>query len=184
MHRYEDLFHDMKTSCNTIVEIGVRKGNSLRVWKEYFLNSRIIGLDIDPSCASAAEDRIDIYTGSQIDDGTLQTIINDTPNGLDIVIDDGSHLAEHLVYTFDKLFPHVNSGGWYVMEDLANSHRDLTKDVKEWQGMHLNKPNTDYTNKRYLMDAFVLQKIRDLDHLRGNIDLFVVMSQMIAFKRK
>lgn len=184
MHRYEELFHHIRNNKINLLEIGVHNGSSLRAWKEYFPNAHIMGLDIDPRCSVYAQDRIDIYTGSQIDDGVLNTIIKDSPKGIDIIIDDGSHLTEHLVYTFNRLFPHVNSGGWYVMEDLANSHRDLTNDVKGWQGMHLNNPNTDYTNKRYVMDAFILQKIRDLDHLRGNIDLFVVMSQMIAFKKK
>ncbi len=184
MDRYDELFSSMRYDNITVLEIGVHNGSSIRAWREYFPNARIIGLDIDPRCSVYAGERIDVFTGSQSDYGALQAIISDTPNGIDIIIDDGSHLTDHLVYSFTHLFPHVNSGGWYVMEDLANSHRDLTGDVRGWQGMEFNSPETVYINKRYVLDGFILQAVRDLDHLRGDIDHFTVMSQMMAFKKR
>lgn len=36
----------------------------------------------------------------------------------DAIIDDGSHLASDIMNTFDALWPHVNPGGVYFIEDL------------------------------------------------------------------
>ena len=47
---YETYFKDIRNQKLNILEIGVRNGNSIRVWEEYFPNSNIFGLDIDPIC--------------------------------------------------------------------------------------------------------------------------------------
>jgi len=41
---------------------------------------------------------------------------------LDIIIDDGSHLNEHVVPTFKLLFPCLKKGGIYVVEDTHTSY--------------------------------------------------------------
>jgi hypothetical protein len=41
---------------------------------------------------------------------------------IDIVIDDGSHVNEHVITSFDALFGHVRPGGLYVIEDLQSSY--------------------------------------------------------------
>ena len=45
------------------------------------------------------------------------------PNGIDLVVDDASHLYEQSKATFAMLFPMVNVGGEYILEDWAWSHR-------------------------------------------------------------
>ncbi|HET7375323.1 MAG TPA: hypothetical protein VFK30_01370, partial [Anaerolineae bacterium] len=37
---------------------------------------------------------------------------------LDIVIDDGSHLADHQIVSFEELLPHLRAGGVYCCEDI------------------------------------------------------------------
>lgn len=36
----------------------------------------------------------------------------------DIIIDDGSHIGTEQIATFNNLWPSLNPGGWYVVEDL------------------------------------------------------------------
>jgi hypothetical protein len=48
--------------------------------------------------------------------------------GIDVVIDDGSHVAEHQKISFDVLFPLVSDDGLYLCEDLHTSY------WKEFQG--------------------------------------------------
>jgi len=50
--------------------------------------------------------------------------------GVDIVIDDGSHVAEHQLASFKTLFPLLFNGGVYVCEDLHTAYWD------GWQGGH------------------------------------------------
>ena len=44
---YEKYFEPLREKKLNILEIGVDKGDSLRLWKEYFFNSKIWGLDIE-----------------------------------------------------------------------------------------------------------------------------------------
>jgi hypothetical protein len=36
----------------------------------------------------------------------------------DLVVDDGSHVRSHIIASFEALFPAVNPGGLYTIEDL------------------------------------------------------------------
>ena len=42
--------------------------------------------------------------------------------GLDVVIDDGSHVMEHLHASFRTLFPLLSDGGVYLVEDLHTAY--------------------------------------------------------------
>ncbi len=43
-------------------------------------------------------------------------------SSLDIIIDDGSHINEHVIETFKMLFPLLKDGGLYVIEDIQTSY--------------------------------------------------------------
>src|SRR5690606_41306911 len=40
----------------------------------------------------------------------------------DLIIDDGSHINEHVIESFNFLFPRLKSGGIYVIEDVQTSY--------------------------------------------------------------
>ncbi len=42
--------------------------------------------------------------------------------GVDIVLDDGSHVGSHQRTSFETLFPLLNEGGIYLIEDLHTSY--------------------------------------------------------------
>lgn len=95
-------------------------GNSLRMWKSYFPFAKIFSLDIyDKSFLE--ETRIKIFKGSQIDKPFLDNVIKATGE-LDIIIDDGSHINEHVIISFEYLFPRLKKGGVYVVEDTQTSY--------------------------------------------------------------
>ena len=73
------------------------------MWKRYFPKSEIFGLDIyDKSIHN--ERRIKTYKGSQVDSTFLQNVVKDIGN-IDLIIDDGSHINEHVIETFKICFP-------------------------------------------------------------------------------
>ena len=43
---YENYFEKLRNNELNILEIGVENGDSLRVWSNYFVNSKICGIDI------------------------------------------------------------------------------------------------------------------------------------------
>src|SRR5208282_5528836 len=95
---YEKHFERFRGKAPRVLELGVDHGGSLQLWKHYFgRDAEIIGIDINP-LAGFQEDQIKVYLYDQ----TSPDIAHLGP--FDIVIDDGSHQAEHQVLSFEHLW--------------------------------------------------------------------------------
>jgi hypothetical protein len=141
-----------------LLEIGVggyedpnSGGNSLKMWKKYFPYGQIFGLDIYDK-SSLQENRITIFKGSQVDKEFLYKITSEIGK-INIIIDDGSHLNNHVVETFTLLFPKLINGGIYVIEDTQTSYMDYcggdSKDLNNPQTtMNFFKSLTDTINSK------------------------------------
>lgn len=173
---YDKYFNSIRYSVKSILEIGIRDGSSLRMWKEYFPNAVIYGVDINPECERHQEDRIKIIIGDQNDDNDLNRIKNEI--GLcDIILDDGSHITRHEIRTFDVLYNSVIRGGYYVIEDLRNSYEELTDlhDLRKiWFGMSYNKPDDPLKNYRKEYTDWIEVKIKELDFHKENLNLLAI----------
>jgi cephalosporin hydroxylase len=126
MH-YFDIYHrhfqHLRGQAFTMVEFGVYHGGSLQMWKNYFGDQvKIIGVDINPACASLNEEQIHIEIGDQEDRKFLQTL-RDRYGPLDLIIDDGGHTMGQQIATFEELYPAVSEDGIYLVEDLLTSYR-------------------------------------------------------------
>lgn len=122
-------------------------GNSLRMWKRYFPFGKIFSLDIYDK-SPLEEDRIRIFRGSQVDKNFLDQVIDEIGE-VDIIIDDGSHINEHVIQTFNLLFPKLRDGGIYVVEDTQTSYwEDFGGDSNV-----LNNPKTMMNYFKSLTDA-------------------------------
>jgi len=104
-----------------IMEIGVLDGQSVKTWKEYFYRSKITGVDINPNCKQYEEDNISIEIGSQADNVFLLDVMREH-GPFDMILDDGSHMNSHVIFSFEHLFDSVKSGGVYIVEDCATSY--------------------------------------------------------------
>jgi hypothetical protein len=141
-----------------LLEIGVggyenplNGGNSLRMWKKYFPFGRIFSLDIYDK-SPHQENRIKIFKGSQVDKEFLNEV-SDYIGGIDIIIDDGSHINEHVIETFNVLFPKLTDGGIYIIEDSQTSYwEDFGGDSKDLKNsktiMNYFKSLTDSLNNQ------------------------------------
>jgi SAM-dependent methyltransferase len=118
---YERFLEPMRRTAGTVLEIGVFKGASLRMWRDYFPAATVIGLDISPDKAALAGERIAIEIGNCGDAGFLKRAAAKY-RPFDLVVDDGSHLWAHQQTAFDVLFDHVKPGGVYILEDLHTSY--------------------------------------------------------------
>jgi hypothetical protein len=93
----------------------VRKIQALR-----FLGATSFGIDIHDK-SPHQEDRITIFQGSQVDRGFLDTVVSSIGE-IDVIVDDGSHINEHIIETFKILFPRLKQDGIYVVEDIQTSY--------------------------------------------------------------
>lgn len=103
-----------------LLEIGIGQGGSLKMWKNYFKNGTVYGLDYRLECKEYEEDQIHVFIGDQADTEFLENIVKDVC--FDIVIDDGGHRMIEQLTSFNVLFPSLNNGGVYIAEDLCTSY--------------------------------------------------------------
>jgi 23S rRNA U2552 (ribose-2'-O)-methylase RlmE/FtsJ len=105
-----------------LLEIGVQNGGSLQIWSKYLpAGSTITGIDIDPACADLdIPENVTVWIGDGTDPATLQSLLGDQT--FDVIIDDGSHLSEHIIATFKACFHRVVPGGLFIIEDLHASY--------------------------------------------------------------
>ncbi len=117
------------------LEIGVSEGGSLELWRSYFgPSATIFGVDIRPYCARFDDDKAQVRIGSQDDPAFLASVV-DEMGGVDIVLDDGSHVGRHQWASFEALFPRLSDDGLYVVEDTHTAY------WRTWEG-GLRKPGT------------------------------------------
>jgi len=119
---YEPYLAPLRETATEVLEIGVKRGGSLKLWEEYFPHARVIGVDIKTGLEGLETERIAIRIGDQGDPEFLQALITEG-GSFDLVLDDGSHQFDDQRDTLLTLWPHVKPGGIYVVEDVHTSYR-------------------------------------------------------------
>ncbi|MDP2773673.1 MAG: hypothetical protein Q8O61_08955 [Nocardioides sp.] len=171
---YERHFGHLRKERFTLLEIGIggyarsRKGGaSLRMWKHFFPNAQIVGLDIQDKSFVRAP-RIDSYQGSQDDEALLRRIVAEKAP-VKLVVDDGSHRPEHIRKTFQVLFPLLEDGGVYAIEDTQTSY------WPEWGGSEdRHDPTTTMALVKDLIDGLNYEEYVDESYEPTYTDLNVV----------
>ena len=132
---YNELFKDWQDKSIKLLEIGVCDprfpGASLKMWEEYFFNGKIIGLDINPEALNFTSDRINIWIEDQNNYGNLILLAWVGYPSFDIIIDDGSHVGEHILTSFKALWSSVKPGGYYIIEDLHSAYTNAEETVSK-----------------------------------------------------
>jgi hypothetical protein len=134
-HSYTPVYHEIlnpiRDNIKTLVEIGIgnvplmspivgktyKPGASLRMWRDYLSNAHIIGCDILPEVLFSDEPRISTYYADQSSENSLISFADNFKNA-DIILDDGSHIEEHMILSFKTLWKTINSDGLYIIEDI------------------------------------------------------------------
>lgn len=142
---YERYFAAWRGRPVRLLEIGVSRGGSLRMWRQYFGPQAVIyGIDVDRACL--AFDGLDgqVRIGSQDDAAFLAGVVAEM-GGVDIVLDDGSHRMGHIEASLDILFPMLAPSGLYMIEDLHTAY------WPRWGG-GLEAPANFFNSVRGLID--------------------------------
>lgn len=156
---YDRYFAQFKSKKNIkILEIGVFNGGSLKMWRSYFdPSAQIVGIDINPACEKFNNPSQNIFVriGPQQDYLFLEKVNNEL-GPFDIIIDDGSHISEHMISSFYFLYPKaLKEGGVYFVEDTHTNYWEIGSgdpEEKTFMGFtkklinHLNEPHQKIFN--------------------------------------
>ena len=128
-------------------------GASIKMWEAYFPNAEIVAIDINPA-SYLDNDRVQTFVVDQSDAQELHEFIaKQAP--FDVIIDDGSHHPAHQQLTLSILFPQLNTGGLYIIEDLDDNGKD---DPVSESRSH---------SKEVLNTRAVLKSIRETDTIKS-----------------
>ena len=145
---YDKHFAKFRDQPINILEIGVLRGGSMRIWEKYFPKANIFGIDIDEGCLQYQSDRTKIFIGDQSDVSFLRNIKAKIPK-IDILIDDGSHRAKDQKITFDEMYYHVRKPGVYLIEDI---------ELNYWPSKDKDKPDNFMTYMKSKIDELNVRR--------------------------
>ena len=167
---YERLFSSKKMFKNNILEIGIgepkqnkENGGSIKLWFDYFPNSTIYGLDIhDISNVNDIiknNDRIKLFTSINAYDTTfIENTFVKNDIKFDILIDDGPHTLDSMIFFVTHYLPLLNETGVLVIEDIP----DIT-----WINILIQNVPEEY--RKFI-------QIEDLRHVKNRWDdiMFII----------
>lgn len=121
-HNYMPFYEThLPKNPKKLLEIGVKAGASIRMWKEWFPETIIHGLDLFQEFPIPDIQDVVWHKGNQCDWQLLEQLRKEN---FDIIVDDGSHDSRHQLMTFFGLF----NGGQYYIEDLHCCFHSLYRD--------------------------------------------------------
>jgi cephalosporin hydroxylase len=131
-HGYTEEYQKIIPSSGEVnlLEIGVWHGDSLKMWREYNPEMKIDAIDIDMDVFKyvKSEGNLKIHIGDQSDWKFLRDVVDGKT--YDFIIDDGSHVGQHITASFKMLWQHLKSGGYYFIEDLHAGHANRQETIK------------------------------------------------------
>lgn len=123
VHFYEAAFGHRRDDVKKVLEIGVGNiqegSSSLFMWRDYFPNAEIFGVDIDEKKTGEFGDRIHLWLCDQSDGKTLGKLA-EAYGPFDLIVDDGCHETLHQIISAEALMPHLAPGGRYFIEDVSD----------------------------------------------------------------
>jgi cephalosporin hydroxylase len=165
---YDKLFSPRKETTRKVLEIGVWQGGSILLWRDFFIDAHVYGVDIQSCEALDGQDRIvqhvaDAYSTNYVDQYKKESF--------DIIIDDGPHTFESMVFFIQYYLPLVRSGGVLVLEDIINP---------KWTPMLINMIDPSF--KVSVFDMRNKQRDEYLnDKWKNGLDVLVVEKNLFSW---
>jgi hypothetical protein len=119
---YERHLSRYRDTPARVLEIGVYRGGGLELLRHFLgPEARIVGIDNDEAARAAVAGRHPVEMGDQEDPEFLGGVA-DRHGPFDVVIDDGGHRMRQQIVSVETLFPDLNDGGTYIVEDSHTSY--------------------------------------------------------------
>ena len=122
---YEELLQKKKLSAQSVLEIGIYYGGSIKLWKDYFTNAKVYAVEIFDLRhvwdVLQHDDRIVLYTSTDAyDPQFVKTKLVDQGLRFDMVLDDGPHSLESMKACIQLYLPLLTDDGILIIEDIQS----------------------------------------------------------------
>jgi hypothetical protein len=164
-HKYYDsILQPFRNSHGGMVEIGIDDGLSLPMWTGMFKNAHVYGIDkvIKELTNVSNKDKCTTIQADQSNANDLKKIKSMLMDkNIFFINDDGSHIPEHQLLSFNTLFPILMEGGIYIIEDIETSYwiKGVCYDYKTEYGykhsksiIEIFKDSIDIMNREFVAD--------------------------------
>lgn len=122
---YEQLFERLRGKASNVLEVGIQSGGSIKMWRDYFSNATVYGLDIMPSSnvwsAIANDSRIKLFTSTNAYDVNFfnSTFLRSNMK-FDMMLDDGPHTLDSMKLFIQLYSTLITDDGILVIEDVQS----------------------------------------------------------------
>ena len=128
---YEEVMEKRRFDVRKVLEIGICGfrdipnnvvGASLYVWRDYFPNAKIYGIDNDGRFIFNHEPRIRTWCCDAYNQAAIRTALDNLcvgVNDFDMIVDDAVHDPEPQVHLAKTLIPYLKPGGRYFIEEAC-----------------------------------------------------------------
>ena len=113
---YDIVFSPLKDVNIRLLEIGIYKGHSTKLFKNYFTNAELY--TIENNNENGGRPEIEGVTQYWIDGYSQETLDLFEDGFFDFIIDDGPHTLESQIYSTKNWIKKLKSGGRLIIEDI------------------------------------------------------------------
>ena len=179
---YEECFSRYIGKNPNLIEIGVQNGGGLQIYSKYLKNAKIYGIDINPEvCKMNLGKNIKTFC---FDINMKDKFLSNLKGvEFDIIIDDGSHMQDDMINTFEFLFDKLRAGGIYIVEDVHTSYWKSFKGKYKGKNTSVEyfKNLADYVNFYHIKEDFNSIKVQENLLTQKYIDKYVPWIESITF---
>jgi len=181
---YEKIFNKLKNKKINILEIGSFYGNAAAAIFFYLENAKIFSADIFPDLFSYKSQRINNFYVDSSDETSIQKNIINLKKNFEIIIEDASHSYKDQIISLFMLFPLINSGGFFIIEELdfpdTRDDMNLNKEKPTLRDILLNiKNGNDFNNSLITSEQkkYFLKNVENISILKGNFNEIAIISK-------
>jgi hypothetical protein len=171
---YEQYFRDLRGQPIKMLEVGVFQGESTKVFSRYFEAGTIIGVDSEVHDIDFSDYPNVVYRqAAQTSASDLAAVLDgDASDGLDIILDDASHVGYFSKITFDHLYSRLRPSGLYIIEDWGTGYWDSWPDGSRYQRHPTLSISNEIPKRIISHDAGMVGFLKALVDLVGAAEIF------------
>ncbi|MDB9745193.1 hypothetical protein OAB02_01730 [Candidatus Pelagibacter sp.] len=181
---YEKVFLKFKDKKINVLELGSFYGNASAAMFFYFRNANIFGADINPDMFNYTSKRMTSFFVNSSSVSSIQKNIIDKKIEYKIIIEDASHMLKDQIISLFYLFPILESGGYFIVEELdfPEKREDMRigQEFPDLKSILKNILKKQDFNSKYIdqnLKNYFLDNVETIEIFRGNINEIAIIKK-------